>query len=220
MNKSESITNLAVALVKFNSEIGKVSKDASNPFFKNKYATLDNIIDEARPILTKNGLSIMQIPAGDGENVIMRTLLLHESGEWLESDNLIMKPTKNDPQAIGSCITYARRYSITSFLSLNTGEDDDGNHASAKTNTTPIKEVVQIPLEKPKAGKLSDAQVKRLYAIAYKAGYQRDKVKTDISKKYSVDIADMTKAQYDHVCATYETLVKAEEPEPEEIPWE
>jgi hypothetical protein len=133
MNKSESIANLAVALAKFNGEVSKISKDAKNPFFKNNYATLDNIVDEIRPILTKNGLSILQIPGGDGENVIMKTLLIHESGEFLESDPLVMKPVKNDPQAVGSAITYARRYSLGAFLSLNTGEDDDGNMATHDT---------------------------------------------------------------------------------------
>ncbi|WP_242487659.1 ERF family protein [Bacillus sp. TH17] len=130
MNRSETITELAKALVKFNSEVTKIAKDADNPFFKNNYATLDTIIDEIRPILSKHGLSIMQIPSGDGQNVTLKTLLLHESGEWLESDALTMKPVKNDPQAVGSCITYARRYSLAAFLSLNTGEDDDGNGAT------------------------------------------------------------------------------------------
>lgn len=133
MNKSESIKNIAVALVKFNSEVTKIAKDANNPFFKNTYATLDQIIDQVRPLLSKHGLTIMQIPSGDGQNVTVKTLLLHESGEWLESDELTMRPVKNDPQAIGSCITYARRYSIASFLSLNTGEDDDGNKATHET---------------------------------------------------------------------------------------
>jgi hypothetical protein len=130
MNKSDSIKEIATALVKFNGEVARIGKDAANPFFKNSYATLDHIIDEVRPILTKYGLSILQIPGGDGENVIMKTLLLHESGEWIESEPLTMKPIKNDPQAVGSCITYARRYSLNSFLSLSTGEDDDGNKAS------------------------------------------------------------------------------------------
>jgi hypothetical protein len=130
MNKSESITNLAVAIVKFNGEISRIAKDANNPFFKNSYATLDHIVDEVRPILNKHGLAVMQIPGGDGENVIMKTLLIHESGEWMESEPLTMKPVKNDPQAVGSCITYARRYSLNAFLSLSTGEDDDGNKAT------------------------------------------------------------------------------------------
>lgn len=133
MNRSESIVKIASALAQFNGEVSKISKDAANPFHKNKYSTLDNIVDGVRPVLTKYGLSIMQIPSNDEQgNVIMKTLLLHESGEFLESEPLKMKPAKNDPQGIGSCITYARRYQISAFLSLNTGEDDDGNAASGQ----------------------------------------------------------------------------------------
>ncbi|ADY20334.1 ERF family protein [Bacillus paranthracis] len=130
MNRSETIAELSKSLVKFNTEVNRIAKDAKNPFHKNNYATLDTIIDEVRPILSQHGLSIIQIPSGDGQNVTLKTLLLHESGEWLESDALTMKPVKNDPQAIGSCMTYARRYSLAAFLSLNTGEDDDGNNAT------------------------------------------------------------------------------------------
>ncbi|MGX5475976.1 ERF family protein [Bacillus toyonensis] len=167
MNKSETITELAKALVKFNSEVNKIAKDADNPFFKNNYATLDTIIDEIRPILSKHGLSIMQIPSGDGQNVTLKTLLLHESGEWLESDELTMKPVKNDPQAVGSCITYARRYSLAAFLSLNTGEDDDGNGATyGKDKPKPKGNGGQAP-SKPQGssnGKASEKQMKMIHA--------------------------------------------------------
>lgn len=168
MNKSETITELAKALVKFNSEVNKIAKDADNPFFKNNYATLDTIIDEIRPILSKHGLSIMQIPSGDGQNVTLKTLLLHESGEWLESDELTMKPVKNDPQAVGSCITYARRYSLAAFLSLNTGEDDDGNGATyGKDKPKPKSNSGQAP-SKPQGnggnGKASEKQMKMIHA--------------------------------------------------------
>lgn len=154
MNKSESITNLAAALVKFNSEVKIIEKDAQNPHFKNQYATLDNIIDGVRPILAKFGLSVMQFPAGDGEQFSLTSILLHESGEWIESPPLIMRPVKNDPQGIGSCATYARRYSISALLSLNTGEDDDGNEASQPQHKPPIS-AKQVGLIKVKVKELA-----------------------------------------------------------------
>ncbi|ULL14335.1 recombinase [Paenibacillus sp. H1-7] len=129
-NKSESIKNIAAALVKFNGEVKMIEKDAQNPHFKNQYASLDTIIDEVRPLLAKHGLSVLQFPGGDGERFTLRSMLLHESGEWIESEPIIMRPVKNDPQGIGSCSTYARRYSLSAMLSLNTGEDDDGNDAT------------------------------------------------------------------------------------------
>lgn len=168
MNRSETIGKLAKSLVLFNSEVNKIAKDADNPFFKNNYATLDTIIDEIRPILSKHGLSIMQIPSGDGQNVTLKTLLLHETGEWLESDELTMKPVKNDPQAVGSCITYARRYSLAAFLSLNTGEDDDGNGATYGTDKPKTKGNSGQAPSKPQGstgnGKASEKQIKMIHA--------------------------------------------------------
>ena len=149
---SETISELAKALVKFNARVGKISKDAKNPFFKNNYATLDNIINEVRPILSAFGLNILQLPSSDGEHIKISTLLMHESGEWLESDGLTMKPVKNDPQGMGSAITYARRYALQSFLSLNTGEDDDGNNASQpKKQQEPLASQEQIMVFQNKA---------------------------------------------------------------------
>lgn len=129
--KSESIINLAIALAAFNLECPKIGKDSSNSHFKNKYASLDTITDEIKPLLAKHGLSVIQMPGGDGEMFKMTTMLIHVSGEWIESEPLIMRPVKNDPQGIGSCSTYARRYGLSAVLGLSTGEeDDDGNGAS------------------------------------------------------------------------------------------
>lgn len=199
MNKSDTITELAKALVKFNSEVNKIAKDADNPFFKNNYATLDTIIDEIRPILSKYGLSIMQIPSGDGQNVTLKTLLLHESGEWLESDELTMKPVKNDPQAVGSCITYARRYSLAAFLSLNTGEDDDGNGATyrkgnkqnQKSNSGQAPNRLQ---GNSSNGKASEKQLKMIHAkIAHVATLtQTDKQMVEETLKNQVGFTNLS----------------------------
>lgn len=140
MLKSESIAELSKALVKFNGEVSKIEKDSKNPHFKNKYASLDRIVDEIRPILQKHGLSVLQFPSGDGEKVTITTILLHESGEWIQSEPLTLVPVKKDPQGVGSATTYGRRYQLSAFLSLNTGEDDDGNEAS-----TPPKQQVNEP---------------------------------------------------------------------------
>jgi len=202
VNRSESIVELAKALVKFNSEVNKIAKDADNPFLKNNYATLDTIIDEIRPILSKNGLSIMQIPSGDGQNVTLKTLLIHESGEWLESDELTMKPVKNDPQAVGSCITYARRYSLAAFLSLNTGEDDDGNSATYGKGNKPNQKINsgQAP-NKPQGnsgsggnGKASEKQMKMINAkIAHVAVISKAEKQTiEDTLKSKIGVTNLT----------------------------
>ncbi|PEY19546.1 recombinase [Bacillus anthracis] len=199
MNRSESIAKLAKSLVLFNSEVNKIAKDADNPFFKNNYATLDTIIDEIRPILSKHGLSIMQIPSGDGQNVTLKTLLLHETGEWLESDELTMKPVKNDPQAVGSCITYARRYSLAAFLSLNTGEDDDGNSATYGKGNKPNQknnsgQAPNKPQDGGGNGKASEKQMKMIHAkIAHVATLtQTDKQMVEETLKNQVGFTSLS----------------------------
>ncbi|WP_091016057.1 ERF family protein [Paenibacillus amylolyticus] len=197
-NKSDSIANIAVALVKFNGEVSKIEKDSSNPHFKKKYASLDNIIDEIRPILHKHGLSIMQFPGGDGERFTMTTMLLHESGEWIESQPIVMKPVKNDPQGIGSCTTYARRYSLSAFLSLNTGEDDDGEGASGDRNTSPNNNDTRQSGITPSGALASEGQTKMLYAKHKATGWNSfDAINTflgyTITKFAEVQAADVTK---------------------------
>lgn len=135
-NKSESITKISAALVAFSGEVKSISKDSTNPHFKSQYTSLDHMIDETKPLLNKHGLTVMQFPGGDGEKITVRTMILHTSGEWIESEPLTLKPTKFDPQGAGSAITYARRYSYAAALSLSLGDDDDGNTASAPQTTT------------------------------------------------------------------------------------
>ncbi|PGU80067.1 recombinase [Bacillus cereus] len=217
MNRSETITKLAEALVKFNSEVSKIAKDADNPFFKNNYATLDTIIDEVRPILFKNGLSIMQVPSGDGQNVTLKTLLLHETGEWLESDELTMKPVKNDPQAVGSCITYARRYSLAAFLSLNTGEDDDGNGATyGKDKPKPKGNSGKAP-NKPQGnggnGKASEKQMKMIHAkIAHVTAVSKaDKQTVENKLKDQIGVSSLTEMSPQNASNAIEVLISWEE---------
>ena len=128
MERSEKIINLTKALHLFHSEMGKIAKSSNNPFYKSKYADLPTILDAIAEPLHKSGLVILSIPDGEGLTIILSHA---ETGEYI-SANAIMKPVKNDPQAIGSAITYQRRYSIGAILNLNIDEDDDGNKASGK----------------------------------------------------------------------------------------
>lgn len=127
MEKSESIKNIAKAIMTFHLKVGKVSKDASNPFLKNRYASLSNILDAIQTPLTESGLTFVQFPTGENG---LTTILMHaESGEYIMG-NYEMTPVKNDPQGRGSVITYQRRYALGAVLGLNIDDDDDGNAGS------------------------------------------------------------------------------------------
>ena len=143
MEKSESIVELSKALAKFHSEMGKVSKDAANPFYKNKYASLSNIIEAVTKPLNNNGLSVVQMPCYEG----LTPMLIHTSGEWISSTSSTPVKDQTDPQKLGSAITYARRYALGAVLSLNIDEDDDGQKAATappKKQTAPPKKVVKF----------------------------------------------------------------------------
>ena len=142
--KSESIANLTKALMLFSIKIGKIKKENTNPFFHSLYADLPAIQDAIADPLQESGLVVTQLPCGDG----LITMLAHaESGEYIMA-NSTMKPVKNDPQSMGSAITYQRRYSLAALLNLNIDKDDDGNAAS-------VAPQVQVN-DKPWLNKFSD----------------------------------------------------------------
>lgn len=135
MNKSPSITKLAEALAKAQAEMPVVRMNAQNPFLKNKYADLGAVIETSRPILAKHNLSISQFPTSDGDKIGITTVLMHSSGEWMES-NISIVPTDSKglsyAQAAGVVISYLRRYAWASVLGLYADEDTDGHTVTAK----------------------------------------------------------------------------------------
>ena len=179
MNKTESIIKVAIALCKFNSEILSISKDAKNPFFKSDYVTLDKLILATRGLLQKNGLSVLQMPLSKETGEIgIQTILLHESGEYIESDPLFMKPVKNDPQAAGSLITYLRRYSYQAILNLNTGEDDDGNKSTYNNDGIGMHKISsQMLIDIAKKKGFSEASLCKKYSVTEVKFIKQDKKK-------------------------------------------
>lgn len=136
LQKSESLKEISKALATFAIKVESIRKDANNPFFKSQYASLSNIIESTRDALSECGLSVSQFPIGEHSLI---TILMHESGEWIQSE-YTMRPTKNDPQGIGSVITYMRRYALASILNLSIMEDDDANEASKPAQKVDKKE--------------------------------------------------------------------------------
>ncbi|KXT67654.1 Phage-associated recombinase [Streptococcus gallolyticus] len=130
MKKSDSISELAKAFSKTQQELKQPLKDAANPFFKSTYVPLENVAESITETATKNGLAFSQEPSFDDGMVTVTTLVMHSSGEWIEYAPLKMKPVKNDPQAFGSAITYAKRYALSAIFGITSDKDDDGNEAT------------------------------------------------------------------------------------------
>lgn len=136
MKTSDSIAALAAALAKAQSEIDTAKKAANNPHFNRKYADLASVWDACRDALSKNGVAVVQAPGTDDSGAVtMTTTLAHSSGEWMSS-TMACRPAKPDAQAIGSVITYLRRYALASMVGV-APEEDDGNAASGRGDMAP-----------------------------------------------------------------------------------
>jgi len=127
---------IATALLKAQSEMSNPKKGATNPFFKSKYADLNAIREAVIPTLNANGISVLQpIVHLDSKNFV-KTILLHESGESIESVTEIIYNKLNDAQAQGSGISYARRYALQSFVCVGADDDDGQTAVKNKPNET------------------------------------------------------------------------------------
>jgi hypothetical protein len=137
---------IAEAFLKAQREMSNPKKGSANPFFKSKYADLNSVREAVMPILNENGIMVLQpMVAIDGRNYI-KTVLLHESGEVIESLTEIIYSKVNDAQAQGSGITYARRYGLQSLVCVG-ADDDDGNAASQPQKAKKLEGDILIALD-------------------------------------------------------------------------
>lgn len=185
MKKSDSIVEIAKALAEFRKDLKQPAKDANNPFFKSKYTTLDKVIEAIDETAPKHDLSFTQWAVSNEQgNVGVETLLLHSSGEFIHYDALYMKPEKNTPQSIGSCLTYSRRYSISAIFGITSDEDDDGNQATG--NNQPKQQYNKQQYNQPKQSKMHEDN---------KQLPMQDKGKLELTKQKATDLADIINSQ-------------------------
>ena len=158
MNKSESIGKLAEALAKAQGVIEGAKKDSANPFFKSKYADLASVWEVIRKPLADNGLAVIQtsIPDAEHDIVAIETTLVHSSGEWV-SGVMAVKLAKTDPQALGSCVSYLRRYSISALLGVYQEDDDAEATVREKPQKTAMKEFAKKNKEADVPADLGDS---------------------------------------------------------------
>lgn len=158
MNTSPDIKDLAAALAIAQGQIETAKKDSTNPHFKSKYADLTSVWEACRVALCSNGIAVVQSPESrEGlQGVVLVTRLIHSSGQWLEGE-LHIPVNKQDAQAVGTAISYGRRYSLAAMVGV-VAEDDDGTAASK--NPPEQKPLEQKPLEqKPSKPQLAEKAV-------------------------------------------------------------
>jgi uncharacterized protein (UPF0335 family) len=143
---SESIKNLASAQVKVQQEIKDIGKDSEG--YGYKYTSYDTLVKYLRPLLTKYGLSFVQMPVGNDGEIGVQTIYMHTSGEWITSvvkSPIVDSKQMNIYQSVGAAITYFRRYSLSAFVGIASDEDNDV--ATIKVEETPVPK--PTPAKKP-----------------------------------------------------------------------
>lgn len=155
-------------LNEFTKAIGELKnpvKNAINPHFKNRYSTLDVVCDEIREKFYANGIAIIQIPQEIEGKLILKTQIIGY-GEIIDLGNYPITAEKNTPQAIGSALTYARRYSLCSICGIASEEDDDGNAGTGSNKEK--EEKPQAPIMSQINPKVKAETMKTLLAFARK----------------------------------------------------
>ncbi len=179
------------ALVAFQGEASNPPRSADNPYFKSKYTPLDVVIDHVKPIMLKYGLAVIQTPCSSEEGVGVQTMLVHTSGQYILAEPYMLKLSKQDAQAGGSAITYARRYAYLSVLGLAPDTDDDGNAASEVSKSSKQDFDIAVYVAE------KNAEIKKEFGInntALKEVVDEMKAAGKFANKPSTQ---MTKSEYD-----------------------
>ena len=195
--------NIYMKLVEVQSEL-KAPKSQFNKFGNYAYRNCEDILEALKPILNKVKaiVSISDEVVLVGERYYIKATVKFidaETGEVVEASAMAReeesKKGMDASQLTGSTSSYARKYALNGLFAIDDTKDSDTTNTHGKDNVTT----------------LSDAQLKRMYAIGSKAGYSNSKVDTMIKQKYSKDAKFMTKTEYDNVVDGLEKIVKKNE---------
>ena len=134
MTTSVAINELAAALAKAQGEMGDALKDSDNPTYQSRYADLSAVWEACRAPLAKAEIAVVQSPSTEGAKVSVDTWVIHRSGQWMHGC-LSVTAYEDSPQAVGSAITYLRRYALQAFAGVAPA-DDDGEAAHGRGSET------------------------------------------------------------------------------------
>ncbi len=190
MNQSEDIKDLVSALAKAQAKMKPAIFNKVNPHFKNRYADFTSCIDACRQPLADNGLAIMQYCETINEKLMLVTMLAHVSGQWMKSFFPLVS-SQNTSQAIGSAMTYAKRYSLSAMIGIVADDEDDDGEASMPQN-----KVVNGRLEKlRKIDAILDQNCKSKIYSWLKSTFNIDKIEDVTEYNYQPILSKFENAQ-------------------------
>ena len=174
MLKSDQLNELAAALVIAQSQLRAAPKQSKNPFFNSSYADLGSVWNVCKKPLADNGLTIIQTcdRSPDKSVLILETTLLHKSGQFI-TGTMTMPMDKQTPQAMGSAMSYAKRYSLAAMVGVVTAEEDDDAESATSRGETDLPDRAKlqeaVAVLKTKCGHLSestkDEYVKTIFKV-------------------------------------------------------
>ena len=168
---------ISKALIEFRKDVKQPMKDADNPYFKSKYVPLENVVEAIDEVAPSKGLAFTQWALNDEQGRVgVATLLLHDSGEFIEYDPVFMNADKNTPQGAGSLITYLKRYTLSAIFGITSDEDDDGNQATGN-KSKPKQDAGKLELVKMNADVLAKVLTSK----------GNEQTREDIIKAYTQD---------------------------------
>lgn len=162
MKTSEDTAAISKALAAAQGAMKVAALDGTNPHFKNRYSTLLAVGEACIPALATNGIAVTQATAFDEHGFRLITRLSHESGQWIEGAYPLA--VNANPQAMGSQMTYARRYALASIAGVFAGDDDDGEDATKHGKDAPV-----IP-PKAREPNITEADLNRLQTAVVDTG--------------------------------------------------
>jgi hypothetical protein len=190
-----------------------LERSATNPHFKSRYIPLEAIHDAVDPLLVEHGFTWSAFPAIHDGRPAMRYELRHVASGEVWGDVMPLLLDKENSQGLGSAITYARRYAISAVLGIVADEDDDGHKAANVARKAAASAPPREAPAKPTAdGVISEAQRRRLFAIAATAGRSNDEVKAIIVDLTGQDSSKgIPRDKYEAVVAAVEASARVED---------
>jgi hypothetical protein len=210
--------DLTAALIAAKDQMGPALKSAWNPHFKSKFVDLAAVGEAADAALAAHGLCIVQTTRAEGDAVVLVTSLLHISGQERSGSYPLDPAKQHDPQALGACLTYARRYAKMAMLDM-APEDDDGTTAS-RTVQPPAPAPQRAPSGPPPPAQsqgepISEAQHRRLEARIGDLGLDRARVKRWVLQAWGVQhLTEVPRDKYDALYQRLDLWADAQRPMP------
>ena len=238
MKTSENITEIASALAKAQELINPAAYDAANPHFRSRYATLASVMQSCRAALSKNQIAVVQGTTVSDKNVTVTTMLIHSSGQFI-SDDIMIPVVQNTAQAIGSALTYGRRYGLSALVGIVSDEDDDANEAMPIPSTENQKEVKFTPqksnqtssnnapqtaktevkvVKQPKEVSKRIQKIKQIFGLSAQIGHTPDEMKAVIGEIIGLDhpikeSQEIQNEQLDYIIENFNAILKEQRKE-------